>query len=213
MNRSDTLRNAAASARSSGGGGVRRTCGLRRLTRRWESFNPVWYPTTPFVYRGVTGVNDLLQEGVTPVYLTRVRARPQGCVRVQRDRRRLVPQHALNQFHRTPGFDERGRKAGGGNILDSLPETWFTTHMTKTPESDRCVACDSENLFSGFFDADDLAVTDDTHPGTRWTTFCNECGSEQTTARERAAVIDRSNRLAAAAKAARIADKHGVIDG
>lgn len=58
--------------------------------------------------------------------------------------------------------------------------------MGKTKTSDRCVGCRSDNLFSGFFDADDLAVIVTVEnpapgrvPGTRWTTFCNECGTEQ----------------------------------
>lgn len=45
--------------------------------------------------------------------------------------------------------------------------------------ADACIACGSDDLFSGFFDADDLAVTDDRAPGSRWTTFCNQCGAEQ----------------------------------
>lgn len=47
------------------------------------------------------------------------------------------------------------------------------------PETDRCSSCESEDLFSGFFDADDLAVSVDNASGTRWTTFCNRCGAEQ----------------------------------
>lgn len=45
-----------------------------------------------------------------------------------------------------------------------------------TRNTDQCVSCRSGNLFSGFFDRDDLAVSDDSGEGTRWTTFCNECG-------------------------------------
>lgn len=62
--------------------------------------------------------------------------------------------------------------------------------MARRADSDHCRACGSDNLFSGFFDADDLAVDGkpshlgpsgpSTSPGTRWTTFCNECGTEQT---------------------------------
>jgi hypothetical protein len=46
-------------------------------------------------------------------------------------------------------------------------------------DTDHCVGCGSENLFSGFFDADGLGVPDDTGPGWRWTTYCNQCGDEQ----------------------------------
>jgi hypothetical protein len=46
-------------------------------------------------------------------------------------------------------------------------------------DTDHCRGCGSDNLFSGFFGPDDLAVTDDRVPGSRWTTFCNECGEEQ----------------------------------
>jgi hypothetical protein len=44
--------------------------------------------------------------------------------------------------------------------------------------TDHCRTCGSDNLFSGFFGADDLAVSDDREPGSRYTTFCNECGDE-----------------------------------
>lgn len=47
---------------------------------------------------------------------------------------------------------------------------------------DQCPECGSADLFSGWFDADDyavpLALADKTPPGVRWTTFCNQCGSE-----------------------------------
>jgi len=49
----------------------------------------------------------------------------------------------------------------------------------------RCPDCGSGSLFSGFFDADDYAVSlaidtpsDRIPEGVRWTTFCNDCGSE-----------------------------------
>ncbi len=42
--------------------------------------------------------------------------------------------------------------------------------------------CGSADLFSGWFDADDLAhplgLGEPTPEGVRWTTFCNECGAE-----------------------------------
>lgn len=41
-----------------------------------------------------------------------------------------------------------------------------------------CPECGSDDLFSGYFDADDLGVNDDTGEGTRWTTWCNQCGEE-----------------------------------
>lgn len=54
-------------------------------------------------------------------------------------------------------------------------------------DSDHCESCGSTSLFSGWFDADDLgyqlALGDPTPPGVRWTTFCNECGAEQTSRR------------------------------
>ena len=50
-------------------------------------------------------------------------------------------------------------------------------------DTDKCQACGSESLFSGFFDEDGLAVPlgqgEPTPPGVRWTTFCNDCGEEQ----------------------------------
>lgn len=53
-------------------------------------------------------------------------------------------------------------------------------------DTDHCSCCGSDNLFSGFFDADDLGFPldidtpkDQTPEGVRWTTFCNECGEEQ----------------------------------
>lgn len=57
---------------------------------------------------------------------------------------------------------------------------------TKKPRTrrvpDNCPECGSDNLFSGHFDADDYAyplnVGDKEPEGVRWTTFCNQCGSE-----------------------------------
>lgn len=49
----------------------------------------------------------------------------------------------------------------------------------KLSRTDSCSACGSEDLFSGYFDLDDLAVSEDTGEGVRWTTFCNQCGTEQ----------------------------------
>lgn len=50
---------------------------------------------------------------------------------------------------------------------------------------DRCRGCGSEDLFSGFFDGEDLAfpLPIDARPESipddvRWTTFCNQCGDE-----------------------------------
>lgn len=54
--------------------------------------------------------------------------------------------------------------------------------MTAKTTPDRCPYCGSENLFSGHFDADDYAyplnIGDHQPEGVRWTTFCNQCGSE-----------------------------------
>lgn len=44
-------------------------------------------------------------------------------------------------------------------------------------ESETCPACGSKDLFSGFFDTDDLATTGH-GVGDRWTTWCNHCGTE-----------------------------------
>lgn len=49
----------------------------------------------------------------------------------------------------------------------------------KRPDTDHCVSCGSENLWSNFFDADDLGCNDDSQPGSRWATFCQDCGTEQ----------------------------------
>lgn len=57
-------------------------------------------------------------------------------------------------------------------------------------DTDHCTECGSDNLFSGYFDADDLAVPLSKDyatingvrmapPECRWTTFCNDCGAEQ----------------------------------
>ncbi len=55
------------------------------------------------------------------------------------------------------------------------------THRVKTV-ADNCPSCGSDNLFSGWFDADDYALPLEmgasTPEGVRWTTFCNQCGSE-----------------------------------
>ena len=55
--------------------------------------------------------------------------------------------------------------------------------MSARHTPDRCPDCGSEDLFSGFFDADDYAfpLGIDTNAavvpeGVRWTTFCNQCG-------------------------------------
>ena len=52
-----------------------------------------------------------------------------------------------------------------------------------TTDTDHCRSCGSDDLFSGWFDEDALAVPlsigDATPPGVEWTTFCNVCGEEQ----------------------------------
>lgn len=55
--------------------------------------------------------------------------------------------------------------------------TVWRTEMPKTKNSDLCVGCGSENLYSTHVDADGLAVTEG--DGDRYATFCNECGTEQ----------------------------------
>jgi hypothetical protein len=47
------------------------------------------------------------------------------------------------------------------------------------PEYAPCAVCGSDNLFSGFFDFEGYAVPDDSGDGWRWTTYCNQCGAEQ----------------------------------
>lgn len=58
--------------------------------------------------------------------------------------------------------------------------------------NDKCSCCGSESLFSGFFDAEDLAFPlnldtpkEQIPEGVRWTTFCNDCGAEVKTRRAR----------------------------
>lgn len=47
-------------------------------------------------------------------------------------------------------------------------------------QEDRCPDCGSTDLFSGWYDADGLAVPlgigDPTPPGVTWQTSCNQCG-------------------------------------
>lgn len=47
---------------------------------------------------------------------------------------------------------------------------------------DHCPECGSDNLFSGYFDGEDLGYPinqgDTTPPDVRWTTFCMQCGEE-----------------------------------
>lgn len=55
--------------------------------------------------------------------------------------------------------------------------------IAKIAGTETCNACGSESLFSGYFDADDLAVDNSidnptADPAVRWTTFCNDCGEE-----------------------------------
>lgn len=54
--------------------------------------------------------------------------------------------------------------------------------MTAREIPERCSSCGSDDLFSGHFDADDLGyplnIGGACPPGVRWTTFCNQCGSE-----------------------------------
>lgn len=59
---------------------------------------------------------------------------------------------------------------------------------------DRCPDCGSEDLFSGFFDADDYGFPlgidtpkEQVPEGVRWTTFCNQCGAEVLPRRRRKA--------------------------
>lgn len=54
--------------------------------------------------------------------------------------------------------------------------------MPRNPatDTDHCRGCGSEDLHSGFYDADDYACDGkQPTPGTRWTTFCNSCGRDQ----------------------------------
>jgi hypothetical protein len=54
------------------------------------------------------------------------------------------------------------------------------TILTVTrPTHAPCATCGSDNLFSGFFDLEGYGVPDDSGDGWRWTTYCNECGAEQ----------------------------------
>lgn len=65
----------------------------------------------------------------------------------------------------------------------------MSTHRVLRRAPERCPDCKSEDLWSGWFDADDLAVSHDVQDGrerlvaavaagVRWTTFCQQCGSE-----------------------------------
>lgn len=63
--------------------------------------------------------------------------------------------------------------------------------MATTPK-EHCRDCGSEDLFSGWFDAEDLGFSLDIDTprhlvpdGVRWTTFCNQCGAEQIAKKER----------------------------
>jgi hypothetical protein len=69
--------------------------------------------------------------------------------------------------------------------------------MTAKTTPDRCPSCGSDNLFSGHFDADDYAyplnIGDHTPEGVRWTTFCNQCGSEVLPTTERVRSMTRAS--------------------
>jgi hypothetical protein len=56
---------------------------------------------------------------------------------------------------------------------------------------DRCrvPSCASPDLFSGYFDAEGLAVPDDSQPGWRWATYCLDCGAEWAPRRPRRAKV------------------------
>ena len=59
---------------------------------------------------------------------------------------------------------------------------------TRTPRTDRCTACGSDSLWSAWVDADGLALPTYT-PGQveTYSTFCNDCGTEQAVKRGRKA--------------------------
>lgn len=74
------------------------------------------------------------------------------------------------------GWDSRT----GGAIQARIREDIERHKWDVAYDATHCVACGSGSLWSNFFDADDLAVDGrDPAPGTRWTTFCADCGSEQ----------------------------------
>ena len=45
--------------------------------------------------------------------------------------------------------------------------------------SDICKYCGSPNLWDNFFDADGYGVPDDSKPGWKWRTLCQDCGEMQ----------------------------------
>ena len=59
-----------------------------------------------------------------------------------------------------------------------MTETATPKRTEITEDEDVCRECGSDSLYSGYFDADDLATDDDSKLGTRWTTWCNDCGAE-----------------------------------
>ena len=58
-----------------------------------------------------------------------------------------------------------------------------TRAKSRKPDTDHCVGCGSDNLFSGYFDPEtELAVTQSvwSHDDPAvYMTFCNECGERQ----------------------------------
>jgi hypothetical protein len=64
---------------------------------------------------------------------------------------------------------------GLGYAIERHDTILTVTRPTHAP----CATCYSDNLFSGFFDLEGYAVPDDSGDGWRWTTYCNQCGAEQ----------------------------------
>lgn len=70
--------------------------------------------------------------------------------------------------------------ARNGAVMRHRPDDPKRHTRDSWARKDDCPACGSSDLFSGWFDADDLAVDGQTPArGTRWTTFCNACGAEK----------------------------------
>lgn len=69
---------------------------------------------------------------------------------------------------------EQGGQHGG------VPLTFSDADIAQwkaAAKEDRCATCGSTDLFSGFYDDDDLSVTGPGEKDATWKTFCNQCGS------------------------------------
>lgn len=70
------------------------------------------------------------------------------------------------------------RRVNGELVVDHSATVARIRTVAEALDGDRCSACGSGSLWSGWFDAEGFAVPDGLGE-CRWTTYCQDCGEEQ----------------------------------